>query len=261
MIKFFRHIRRSLLNENLMGKPTSAKATAGRPASPVGRYFKYAIGEILLVVIGILIALQINNWNEEQGRNKKLISIYKSVYADINNDLKDLNDLKAFYMGKKPVFEKVVKDSITSDLLDQGLSRLLGTGWNITLNKSGINQLKELDTKDSLALKAINIYDLLEVELISREENFNEVVIEHSKYVRDNYNWYPEWISKTIMKENSSPELQDYFINGNDYRNRVIYAYQQLYNGGNYIPTTNRFIAQLTELEVDVEKFLQSVND
>ena len=47
MIKFFRHIRKSLLEENKMGK-----------------YFKYAIGEIILVVIGILIALQINNWNE-----------------------------------------------------------------------------------------------------------------------------------------------------------------------------------------------------
>jgi hypothetical protein len=47
MIKFFRHIRRSLLEQNKMGK-----------------YFKYAIGEILLVVIGILIALSINNWND-----------------------------------------------------------------------------------------------------------------------------------------------------------------------------------------------------
>ena len=40
-------------------------------------------------------------------------------------------------MGKKPVFEKVIKDSITADLLDQGLSRLLGGGWKTTLNKSG----------------------------------------------------------------------------------------------------------------------------
>ena len=49
MIKFFRHIRQNLLNE---GKTT--------------KYFKYAIGEIILVVIGILIALQINNWNSLQ---------------------------------------------------------------------------------------------------------------------------------------------------------------------------------------------------
>ncbi|MBO3116110.1 hypothetical protein J4050_05090 [Winogradskyella sp. DF17] len=244
MIKIFRKIRYNLMETGKTGK-----------------YLKYAIGEIILVVIGILIALQINNWNEKENRNEKLINIYESVHADIKNDLKDLNDVKAFYMKKKPIFEKVLKDSITVELLDQGLSRLLANGWNITLNKSGVNQLKELDTKDSLALKAINIYDLLEVELMNREKNFNEVVIEHSKYVRDNYTWYPEWISKTITKGNSTRVLQEYFINGKDYRNKVIYGYQQLYNDGNYMPTINKFITHLTELEVEVGKFLTVEND
>ena len=36
-----------------------------------GKYFKYAIGEIILVVVGILIALQINNWNEQRKNNTK----------------------------------------------------------------------------------------------------------------------------------------------------------------------------------------------
>lgn len=49
MIKFFRHIRQSLIMRNQTRK-----------------YFKYAFGEIVLVVIGILIALQINNWNEDR---------------------------------------------------------------------------------------------------------------------------------------------------------------------------------------------------
>ena len=49
MIKFFRKIRQNLLMENKTGK-----------------YFKYAIGEIVLVVIGILLALSINNWNEDR---------------------------------------------------------------------------------------------------------------------------------------------------------------------------------------------------
>ncbi|MGS2727548.1 DUF6090 family protein [Psychroserpens sp. BH13MA-6] len=53
MIKFFRKIRHNLLSEGKTGK-----------------YLKYAIGEIILVVIGILIALQINNWNENQKENK-----------------------------------------------------------------------------------------------------------------------------------------------------------------------------------------------
>ena len=53
MIKFFRRIRFDLMEKNKTGK-----------------YFKYAIGEIVLVVIGILIALQINNWNEQRKINK-----------------------------------------------------------------------------------------------------------------------------------------------------------------------------------------------
>ena len=58
MIKFFRNIRQNLLIENKTGK-----------------YLKYAIGEIFLVVIGILIALQINNWNEDR-KNQKLMMVY-----------------------------------------------------------------------------------------------------------------------------------------------------------------------------------------
>jgi uncharacterized membrane protein YgaE (UPF0421/DUF939 family) len=66
MIKFFRKIRQNLLMENKTGK-----------------YFKYAIGEIVLVVIGILIALQINNWNE----NIKKLQQEKIYYCKIKEDL------------------------------------------------------------------------------------------------------------------------------------------------------------------------------
>jgi hypothetical protein len=65
MIKFFRHIRRSLINQNKMGK-----------------YFKYAIGEILLVVIGILIALQINTWNTKRLDSLKEKAILKELHKE-----------------------------------------------------------------------------------------------------------------------------------------------------------------------------------
>ena len=58
MIKFFRKIRYNLMSKNKTGK-----------------YFKYAIGEILLVVIGILIALQINTWNQQR-LSKKMENNY-----------------------------------------------------------------------------------------------------------------------------------------------------------------------------------------
>jgi len=56
MFKVFRKKREDLLSNGKTGKPVYRTS----------RYLKYAIGEIILVVIGILIALQINNWNENQ---------------------------------------------------------------------------------------------------------------------------------------------------------------------------------------------------
>lgn len=80
MIKFFRHIRKSLIEQNKMGK-----------------YFKYAIGEILLVVIGILIALQINNWNEskkERAQEQELLTQLHSEYTSNLEQLDQKNDLR-----------------------------------------------------------------------------------------------------------------------------------------------------------------------
>jgi len=70
MIKFFRKIRQKMLTENKFSK-----------------YLIYAIGEIILVVIGILIALQINNWNEVQKGKMKATTILKEIRSDMFKDL------------------------------------------------------------------------------------------------------------------------------------------------------------------------------
>jgi sensor domain CHASE-containing protein len=70
MIKFFRNIRKNFLIENKTSK-----------------YFKYAIGEIVLVVIGILIALQINTWNENSKQNKLELEALKNLKEDFNYNL------------------------------------------------------------------------------------------------------------------------------------------------------------------------------
>jgi hypothetical protein len=75
MIKFFRKIRQNLLNE---GKTS--------------RYFKYAIGEIILVVIGILIALQINTWNIERNNSLQERKILKQLLVEYNENLKEINN-------------------------------------------------------------------------------------------------------------------------------------------------------------------------
>jgi len=79
MIKFFRKIRRNLLSDGKTGK-----------------YFKYATGEILLVVIGILIALSINNWNEDRKNRLKEAVYLEGIKTDLEWDIKYLDFLIPF---------------------------------------------------------------------------------------------------------------------------------------------------------------------
>ena len=76
MIKFFRHIRQSLIMKNQTGK-----------------YFKYAIGEIVLVVIGILIALQINNWNTERQNSETNTKLLEKLKIELQLNITRLNYL------------------------------------------------------------------------------------------------------------------------------------------------------------------------
>lgn len=66
--------------ENKTGSSAEASAKAGK-------YFKYAIGEIVLVVIGILIALQINTWNESRQLTKKQTKLFQNLINDIDKDI------------------------------------------------------------------------------------------------------------------------------------------------------------------------------
>ena len=66
MIKFFRKIRYNLMSENKRGK-----------------YLKYAIGEVILVMIGILLALQVNNWNEHKKEQKQEQIYLKNLQDDL----------------------------------------------------------------------------------------------------------------------------------------------------------------------------------
>ena len=105
MIKFFRHIRRSLINQNKMGK-----------------YFKYAIGEIILVVIGILIALQINNWNENRKQGLREASVLDELKQGLesNRDILEKRKLqfKEFQSKSKKLIDHLEAKRTYHDSLD-----------------------------------------------------------------------------------------------------------------------------------------------
>ncbi|MCO5726077.1 DUF6090 family protein [Robiginitalea marina] len=105
MLRFFRTIRQRLLSNNKFSS-----------------YLLYAIGEILLVVIGILIALQVNNWNEGRLERKEEVEVLKSVKKDLANTIKEfqyLNQIrdKVLY-GTRGLFQAAGTDGVKGQELD-----------------------------------------------------------------------------------------------------------------------------------------------
>jgi len=92
MIKFFRNIRKHLINE---GKTT--------------KYLKYAIGEIALVMIGILLALQVNNWNESRIDKNREKEIVKIIYDELDENLNYIETRRNVLVSKIPQAADLLK--------------------------------------------------------------------------------------------------------------------------------------------------------
>lgn len=112
MIKFFRHIRKQFFTER--------QSDQSHRAGKFSRYLLYAIGEIILVVIGILIALQINTWNEERKSADQEALYIKRLIADNKQDLLTFSKfIKELNKGKQSVelFSAALKSNTVSDSL------------------------------------------------------------------------------------------------------------------------------------------------
>ena len=132
MIKLFRNIRQNLLAE---GKTT--------------KYFKYAIGEIILVVIGILIALQINNWNENRKTEYKIKNTLEALRSDLIQDTLLITEIKPFineqYKLNESFRTRVAGQNATIDTLIHIMQREFNPNWKdqIIYNKNAYHSLNE----------------------------------------------------------------------------------------------------------------------
>jgi len=102
MIKFFRKIRQKLLTENKFSK-----------------YLIYAFGEIVLVVIGILIALQINNWNQSKQEKTSLSEYLTSIAQNIKVDIENLAYIKTTRENTVARVPRMTFTLLYSDFLDR----------------------------------------------------------------------------------------------------------------------------------------------
>jgi Family of unknown function (DUF6090) len=187
MIKFFRKIRQKMLAENKFTK-----------------YLLYAIGEIFLVMIGILLALQVNNWNELRKKDHLEINILKELKNNLENDQIDINEniewhTKSIYSSQ--LITKIIDDKIPyNDSLDYHFSSILifpmflptRTAYE-SLNNHGARLIKN----DSLRFSIIGLYERAHVFLTDvmngeRQQTFNDL---HNLY-RKEFNSF-DWFGKT----------------------------------------------------------------
>lgn len=169
MIKFFRKIRQNLLSEGKTGK-----------------YLKYAIGETLLVMIGILLALQVNTWNEKRKSNKFENLILVELLNTIKTDISTINKTK---QGNLKAQEscKIILTHFDEDLkYDDSLNIHFGLAtewWLLTLNESAYKNAQNYGLhfiENDTSRKLLNyIYD-------SRLPYYNNIIERHTKYHYDN---------------------------------------------------------------------------
>ena len=171
MIKFFRKIRQNLLSEGNTGK-----------------YLKYAIGEIILVVLGILIALSINNWNTKENERELEIKYLNQIKSSLENSELNLTEsidrnkeilksgelLLEHLKDKRPLNDTIIRLFIIPQY-DHSIR--LSTAAFENLKSDGLS----LISNDSLKIAIIDIYEqeiaLIQNTFANQIENFNTSLV------------------------------------------------------------------------------------
>jgi len=159
-----------------------------------GKYFKYAIGEIVLVVIGILIALQINNWNENRINSNKETAILANIHKEFKQNKKQLDSVVETHQlvhksGAKIIRLFPIKTKPKKAVLDSLSVHLWWSYGGTTFNpsQSSINALSS--TSSFNIIKNETLRDLL----ISWNDliiDYQEEELEARGYMRTQYDPY-----------------------------------------------------------------------
>ena len=206
MIKFFRKIRQKTLNENKFSK-----------------YILYAIGEIILVVIGILIALQVNEWSNQRHQAKAEEIVLTQLQNDLKKSQIELEEIIDVYRGRTKACAIVLRsfwktetppDSISKYIEIPGITRIyspiLGTARSL-ISSGKIDLLSSYELKNDI-VSYVEKVDAKLIDIKRHEESYfrkgKELIFEvmpNTYLSKEDYN---------ISFEETSPEdLKTYFEN------------------------------------------------
>ena len=202
MIKFFRRIRQNLLMENKTGK-----------------YFRYAFGEITLVVIGILIALQINNWNENRKVDGEILNTLTEIRSNLISDslsirevrMKKSEDINIQYT----VIHALESRNIPYDSIEYHLARvmlarrivLVDNGYQL-MKKLGLELLKNQELRNELIYYYTNSIKRINDDT---EDDDNEFLNVFLPYVRNHFlDW--AWSERGVPADYEQLKSDQYFL-------------------------------------------------
>ena len=169
MIKFFRRIRYGLMEQNKTGK-----------------YFKYAIGEIVLVVIGILIALQVNNWNQKRLQTNKAEDSLKLILRDLEMEFLSLSSARNELSTQMHSLIKVSNGEFDEKNLESFLFDLTGV-FVYSIGNQGYLFLNQPGNLDLIA-----------------DEELKEALIYHYE------NFVPMLVKWSVWHENITTNIEEY---------------------------------------------------
>ncbi|RNC87986.1 MAG: hypothetical protein ED556_02005 [Winogradskyella sp.] len=236
MIKFFRRIRQKLVVENRFSK-----------------YLIYALGEIVLVVIGILIALQINNWNENNKIEKDINGSLRAMIDELNENETYFKYASNHAQTRKDGIQKILDGKASND--DK---RLILNKFGQSVNSKPFNKIFEL-LKDEKKLQLIK--DKALIKNINKFYEYNLLGLDdladwHKGFVGDNID---PFIIENIPSNDFlvEPEIVDDLLQKVKFRN--ILSYQEVMYEA-YLQEASYALENAQSLRTDIEKYLE-VND
>ena len=221
MIKFFRNIRFDLMEKNKTGK-----------------YLKYAIGEIILVVIGILIALGINNWNDENNLIRKETSLLIEMKSNLESDLEglrwDINKNEKLLKANLIVL-KSLNNGVYHDSLNLYYTRIKGNTVFVK-NTSAFKNLEsfglDIIKNDSLRIKITNLYStryeyIRYIEQVRDEKfQYEQIIPQITKHLKLSSENLYEPINVDELSQNN--EFKAVITLNSNMRNYIITIYKDI---------------------------------
>lgn len=218
MIKFFRKIRQNMIQENRVSK-----------------YVLYAIGEIILVVIGILIALQINNWNKKQKDIEKEQQILLSLREEFKQNIKELEFDHSINEGCLKAIVALMNFDYTKDFKTKTIDSLLGQVYNYATFDARLGVMNDITSSGNLELIRDSKLKYALNQWTGELDDYKEDVIVRREYWVNNV---PRILYKYIPLRNA-----DASMDRSDYKRDIIIQPIE-------VPKSN-YVTFLSSLEVD----------